>query len=53
MPEVEVDEFEEILALENLDLYEWLSAQSAAPSELVESNSVFRKLLEYTGSSSS
>lgn len=27
MPEVEVDEFEEILALENLDLYEWLSAQ--------------------------
>ncbi|KAF4668670.1 ATP-dependent RNA helicase ddx55, partial [Perkinsus olseni] len=59
MPEPEVDEFEEVLALENPDLYKWLSAQvgnlevassilgqgffqSVAPSELVESNSVFR-----------
>lgn len=43
--EGELGQYEEILNLSDLDLYNWISGQEAAPANLM--NGVFEKLLVY------
>jgi len=42
----ELDQFEEVLELQDVDIYDWVSGKRPVPKELQE-NQVFKQMLEY------
>lgn len=42
----QLDQFEEILELQDVDIYDWISGKRPTPKEILD-NPIFRKMLEY------
>ncbi|CAK0855445.1 unnamed protein product, partial [Prorocentrum cordatum] len=45
--EQKLDLFEEVLELENPDLFKWFTGQTPVPSELLDSNPVMAEMMEF------
>jgi len=44
--DIEIDEFEQVLDMQDVDIYDWLSGKKKAPEELKQ-NSVFMRLYDF------